>query len=159
MKYDRKLILEDGSVYPGIGFGAGGTVVCEVVFNTSQVGYQEILSDPSYTDQAVVMTYPLIGNYGLADEDYESKMTGPSALIVRDINEMLDPLEQIESFSGHTFRHTFATRCIESGVPAVVLKTWLGHSNIHITLDMYTDVFESLNNKAVGDFDKYLDTM
>ena len=88
MKYDRKLILEDGSVYPGIGFGAGGTVVCEVVFNTSQVGYQEILSDPSYTDQAVVMTYPLIGNYGLADEDYESKMTGPSALIVRDINEM-----------------------------------------------------------------------
>ena len=87
MKYDRKLILEDGSVYPGIGFGAGGTVVCEVVFNTSQVGYQEILSDPSYTDQAVVMTYPLIGNYGLADDDYESKMTGPAALIVRDINE------------------------------------------------------------------------
>ena len=86
--YDRRLILEDGSVYPGIGFGAGGTVVCEVVFNTSQVGYQEILSDPSYTDQAVVMTYPLIGNYGLADEDYESKMTGPSALIVRDISEM-----------------------------------------------------------------------
>ena len=59
----------------------------------------------------------------------------------------------------HALRHTFATRCIESGVPAVVLKTWLGHSNIHITLDMYTDVFESLNNKAVGDFDKYLDTM
>lgn len=88
MKYDRKLILEDGSVYPGIGFGAGGTVVCEVVFNTSQVGYQEILSDPSYTDQAVVMTYPLIGNYGLADEDYESKMTGPAAFVVRDINEM-----------------------------------------------------------------------
>ena len=71
MKYDRKLILEDGSVYPGVGFGAGGIVVCEVVFNTSQVGYQEILSDPSYTDQAVVMTYPLIGNYGLADDDYE----------------------------------------------------------------------------------------
>lgn len=86
--YDRKLILEDGSVYPGTGFGGTCTVVCEVVFNTSQVGYQEILSDPSYTDQAVVMTYPLIGNYGLADEDFESKMTGPSALIVRDANEL-----------------------------------------------------------------------
>ncbi|MDO4805446.1 MAG: glutamine-hydrolyzing carbamoyl-phosphate synthase small subunit [Lachnospiraceae bacterium] len=88
MFYDRKLILEDGSVYQGVGFGGTDTVVCEVVFNTSPVGYQEILSDPSYTNQGVVMTYPLIGNYGLADEDFESKMTGPSALIVRDVNEV-----------------------------------------------------------------------
>ena len=65
----------------------------------------------------------------------------------------------IECFGQHALRHTFDTRCIEAGVQPVVLKTWLGHSNIHITLDMYTDVFDSLNNKAVGDFDKYLDTM
>ena len=57
---DRKLVLEDGSEYYGYGFGAGGDRVCEIVFNTSLAGYQEIVSDPSYTDQLVVMTYPLI---------------------------------------------------------------------------------------------------
>ena len=59
----------------------------------------------------------------------------------------------------HALRHTFATRCIESGIPAIVLKNWLGHTNIHITLDTYTDVFDSLNNKAVENFDQYLDMM
>ncbi len=88
MKCDRKLILEDGSEYYGYGFGGRDDVVCEVVFNTSMTGYQEILSDPSYTDQAVVMSYPLIGNYGLTSEDFESRMAGPSALIVRDANEL-----------------------------------------------------------------------
>lgn len=87
MKLDRKLILEDGSCYEGIGFGADKEVVCEIVFNTSMAGYQEILSDPSYTDQAIVMSYPLIGNYGICEEDFESKMIGASALITRDIND------------------------------------------------------------------------
>ena len=87
MRLDRKLILEDGSCYEGVGFGADKEAVCEIVFNTSMAGYQEILSDPSYTDQAIVMSYPLIGNYGITDEDYESKMIGAKALIVRDINE------------------------------------------------------------------------
>lgn len=59
----------------------------------------------------------------------------------------------------HALRHTFATRCIESGIPAIVLKNWLGHTNIHITLDTYTDVFDSLNNEAVINLDKYLETM
>ncbi len=87
MQLDRKLILEDGSEYYGKGFGAAAARVCEIVFNTSVAGYQEIVSDPSYTDQAVVMSYPLIGNYGIADEDFESRMISPSALIVRDIND------------------------------------------------------------------------
>ena len=68
---DRKLVLEDGSEYYGYGFGAGNDRVCEIVFNTSLAGYQEIVSDPSYTDQLVVMTYPLIGNYGITEEDFE----------------------------------------------------------------------------------------
>ena len=59
----------------------------------------------------------------------------------------------------HALRHTFATRCIESGVPPVVLKTWLGHTNIHITLDTYTDVFNSMDRKAVKVLDDYLDKM
>ena len=73
MNYNRKLILENKEEYYGFGFGDSKQAVFEIVFNTSMVGYQEILSDPSYTDQAVVMTYPLIGNYGMAEEDYESE--------------------------------------------------------------------------------------
>ena len=87
MQFNKKLILEDGSEYYGTGFGADCTRVCEIVFNTSMAGYQEIVSDPSYTDQAVVMSYPLIGNYGITDEDFESKIIAPSAFIVRDVND------------------------------------------------------------------------
>lgn len=85
---DRKLILEDGSEYIGYHFGSQDERVCEIVFNTSMVGYQEILSDPSYTDQMVVMTYPLIGNYGITDEDFESKLLSIGGMIVRDYNDM-----------------------------------------------------------------------
>ena len=59
----------------------------------------------------------------------------------------------------HALRHTFATRCIESGIPAVVLKTWLGHKDIHVTLDTYTDVFKSMDNGALEKFDSYIDAM
>ncbi|MBR5421214.1 MAG: glutamine-hydrolyzing carbamoyl-phosphate synthase small subunit [Lachnospiraceae bacterium] len=83
----KKLILEDGSEYVGLGFGADKDAVFEIVFNTSMAGYQEILSDPSYTDQGIVMSYPLIGNYGITDEDFESRTVTPAALIVRDLNE------------------------------------------------------------------------
>lgn len=86
--FDRKIILEDGSCYPGYGFGADEQRVCEIVFNTSMVGYQEIVSDLSYTDQMVVMTYPLIGNYGITDDDFESKNPGLGALVVHDYNDM-----------------------------------------------------------------------
>lgn len=86
-RYNRKLILEDGSEYLGYAFGAEGEKVCEIVFNTSMVGYQEIISDPSYTYQAVVMTYPLIGNYGICEDDYETKAPSTGALIVREYND------------------------------------------------------------------------
>lgn len=87
MEYNRKLILEDGEEYYGFAFVYTGDKVLEIVFNTSMVGYQEILSDPSYTDQAVVMTYPLIGNYGMATDDYETKIPTIGALIVREYND------------------------------------------------------------------------
>ena len=86
-EFNRKIILEDGQEYYGYGFGAMREKVCEIVFNTSMVGYQEILSDPSYTYQAVVMTYPLIGNYGMADDDYERDTPTIGALIVREYND------------------------------------------------------------------------
>ena len=86
-KYNRKLILEDGSEYCGYAFGAKEDKVCEIVFNTSPVGYQEIVSDPSYTDQAVVMTYPIIGSYGICADDFETNTPTIGALIVREYND------------------------------------------------------------------------
>jgi len=80
---NTKIVLEDGSVFEGMSFGAKGSKLSEIVFNTSMVGYQEIISDPSYTGQAVVMTFPAIGNYGINDLDFESRRPGINALIVR----------------------------------------------------------------------------
>lgn len=100
-QYDRKLILEDGSVYAGEGFGCGEERFFEIVFNTSPVGYQEILSDPSYTDQGVVMAYPLIGNYGIAADDFESRTPTIGAMIVREYcpdpsnRRSIMPLEEV----------------------------------------------------------------
>lgn len=103
MDFNRKIILEDGQEYYGYSFGYfnnnsyddfngyfdddSNDKVCEIVFNTSMTGYQEIISDPSYTGQAVVMTYPLIGNYGIAADDYESRSPSIGALIVREYND------------------------------------------------------------------------
>ena len=86
ISYTRKLVLADGSEYYGFGFGSKKDSVTEIVFNTSMVGYQEILSDPSYTYQSVVMTYPLIGNYGMADDDYETITPTIGGLIVHEYN-------------------------------------------------------------------------
>src|SRR5699024_127426 len=83
---DRKIVLEDGTEIYGAGFGCRDSRVAELVFNTAMVGYQEILSDPSYTDQAVVMTYPLIGNYGMAEADYETLRPTLGAFVVREYN-------------------------------------------------------------------------
>ena len=77
------LVLEDGTVFRGRSFGAMGEQVGEVVFNTGMTGYQEILTDPSYRGQMVVMTYPHIGNTGVNDEDPESARPHLRALIVR----------------------------------------------------------------------------
>lgn len=84
MRKQRQLLLEDGRSFQGVSFGDEGEAVCELVFNTSMVGYQEILSDPSYTDQAVVMTYPLIGNYGICADDFETAHPSIGAFIVRE---------------------------------------------------------------------------
>jgi len=84
---DAFLILEDGTVFKGKSFGAKKEVISEVVFNTSMTGYLEVLTDPSYAGQAVVMTYPLIGNYGITP-DMESKRPWPDAYIVREISRV-----------------------------------------------------------------------
>jgi carbamoyl-phosphate synthase small subunit len=83
-----KLALEDGTVYTGRAFGATGEKFGEVVFNTSMTGYQEVLTDPSYTGQIVCMTYPLIGNYGINREDRESTRTRVEGFVVRECSPL-----------------------------------------------------------------------
>ncbi len=109
-QFDRKLILEDGSEWPGYGFGGRRTKVCELVFNTSMAGYQEIISDPSYADQIIVMTYPLIGNYGITDEDFESKLLALGGMVVRDYNDMP---------SNFRYTKTLSETLQESDVPGI----------------------------------------
>ena len=80
------LILEDGTVFTGKSIGSTKEIISEIVFNTSMTGYLEVLTDPSYAGQAVVMTYPLIGNYGICYEDMESAKPWPDGYIVRELS-------------------------------------------------------------------------
>jgi carbamoyl-phosphate synthase small subunit len=82
------LILEDGTIFEGTQIGAKKEVVSEIVFNTSMAGYLEVLTDPSYAGQAVCMTYPLIGNYGICKEDMESTRIWVGGLIVRELSRI-----------------------------------------------------------------------
>ena len=109
-KPDRMLVLEDGSVYRGYGFGAETDRAAELVFNTSMAGYQEIVTDLSYTDQAVIMTYPLIGNYGMNDEDDECRTPRLGGMIVHDYNDVP---------SNFRYTKTLAEVLEENGVPGI----------------------------------------
>lgn len=80
------LVLEDGAIFEGIHIGADKEVISEIVFNTSMAGYLEVLTDPSYAGQAVCMTYPLIGNYGVCRDDMESRRAWPEGFIVRELS-------------------------------------------------------------------------
>jgi carbamoyl-phosphate synthase small subunit len=88
---DRKaiLVLEDGRTFAGTSFGADGESFGEMVFNTSMSGYQEILTDPSYARQIVCMTYPLIGNYGINEEDVESRRPWVEGFVVREASRIV----------------------------------------------------------------------
>ena len=82
------LALADGKIYEGEHFGAENEVEAEIVFNTSMSGYQEIITDPSYCGQMVVMTYPLIGNYGINPEDFESDRPYLSGFIIKELSRV-----------------------------------------------------------------------
>lgn len=88
LELKRYLILSDGTVVEGKPLGASGETVGEVVFNTGMTGYQEILTDPSYAGQIVLLTYPLIGNYGINDDDFESDRIQVAGLVVREACEI-----------------------------------------------------------------------
>ncbi|MFC1929268.1 glutamine-hydrolyzing carbamoyl-phosphate synthase small subunit [Chloroflexota bacterium] len=104
------LVLEDGSVYEGSSFGAETDTYGEVVFNTSMIGYQEMLTDPSYAGQIVVPTYPLIGNYGTNEQDFESNKIQVRGFVVRE--ECLEPNHYLNTKNIHEY-------LAESGIPGI----------------------------------------
>ncbi len=104
------LVLEDGSIFEGYSFGAETETYGEVVFNTSMSGYQEILTDPSYAGQIVIMTYPLIGNYGINDYDFESDNIRVSGFVVR---------EECETPSHYQSKKTIQEYLAEKGIPGI----------------------------------------
>ena len=95
------LVLADGTVFRGTSIGASGHTVAEVVFNTSMTGYQEILTDPSYTKQIVTLTYPHVGNYGVNSEDVESGKVYASGLIIRDLPLTHSNFRNTQSLAGY----------------------------------------------------------
>ncbi|HEY4643167.1 MAG TPA: glutamine-hydrolyzing carbamoyl-phosphate synthase small subunit, partial [Bacteroidota bacterium] len=100
-----KLALENGQTFAGESFGSSGEVSGEVVFNTSMTGYQEILTDPSYCGQIVTMTYPLIGNYGVNDDDLESDRPQVSGFVVKEYIDYFSNWRAKESLAAWLKRH------------------------------------------------------
>ena len=89
------LALADGTIYLGESIGVTGACVGEVVFNTSMTGYQEILTDPSYCQQIVTLTYPHIGNYGVNTDDMESSKVQAAGLVIRDLSALVSNFRQM----------------------------------------------------------------
>lgn len=102
---DVRLIFEDGTEFSGWAFAGQGTCYGEVVFNTAMTGYQEILTDPSYSGQMVLMTYPLIGNYGINDEDVESRSVFLNALLVREYSTVSSNFRMTRSLKDYLDAH------------------------------------------------------
>ena len=105
------LILEDGSIYEGENVGALREAVSEIVFNTSITGYLEVMTDPSYAGQAVVMTYPLIGNYGICHEDMESDRPWIDGLIVRELSEVASNFRNEDSIQNFLIKNNIPCIC------------------------------------------------
>ena len=99
------IALEDGTIYEGRSFTGAGEAVGEIVFNTSMSGYQEVLTDPSYTGQLVTMTYPLIGNYGVNPEDMESARIHPMAFLVKEYNPIPSNFRSTQTLADFLIEH------------------------------------------------------
>ncbi len=138
------LILEDGTVFEGKSVGSAREVVSEVVFNTSMTGYLEVLTDPSYAGQAVVMTYPLIGNYGICYEDMESARPWPDGFIVRELSRIPNNFRSVDTLQ--RFLEKYDIPGI-SGIDTRALTKILrekGTMNGMITVNGYDDLTEPL---------------
>ena len=138
------LILEDGTVFTGTSIGSEREVISEIVFNTSMTGYLEVLTDPSYAGQAVVMTYPLIGNYGICHKDMESAKPWPDGYIVRELSRIPSNFRSEDTIQNFLKEHDIPGIC---GVDTRALTKILrekGTMNGMITTKEYTDFSEPI---------------
>jgi len=138
------LILEDGTVFTGTSIGSEREVISEIVFNTSMTGYLEVLTDPSYAGQAVVMTYPLIGNYGICHQDMESAKPWPDAYIVRELSRIPSNFRSEDTIQNFLKEHDIPGICgIDTRALTKILRE-KGTMNGMITTKEYTDFSEPI---------------
>jgi carbamoyl-phosphate synthase small subunit len=164
------LLLEDGTVFRGTSFGAKGQKCGEVVFNTSMAGYQEILTDPSYNEQIVTMTYPLIGNYGTNKADWESRKIFASGFVVKENCDYPSNWRSAESLSDYLKANSIVglegidTRALvkhirEAGaMRGVISSSELNLKNLKEKLDKYPglvgrDIVKNVTTKKPYDWD------
>lgn len=138
------LILEDGTTFTGTSIGSTREVVSEIVFNTSMTGYLEVLTDPSYAGQAVVMTYPLIGNYGICTQDMESARPWPDGFIVRELSRMPSNFRSEDTIQTFLKQHDIPGICgIDTRALTKILRE-KGTMNGMITTEEHRDLDEIL---------------
>lgn len=138
------LILEDGTVFTGTSIGSEREVISEIVFNTSMTGYLEVLTDPSYAGQAVVMTYPLIGNYGICHQDMESAKPWPDGYIVRELSRIPSNFRSEDTIQNFLKEHDIPGICgIDTRALTKILRE-KGTMNGMITTKEYTDFSEPI---------------
>lgn len=134
------LILEDGHVFSGKSIGSAREIVSEIVFNTSMTGYLEVLTDPSYSGQAVVMTYPLIGNYGICYEDMESVRPWVDGFIVRELSRVPSNFRSEDTIQNFLEKNDIPGICgIDTRALAKILRE-SGTMNGMITTDEHYDI-------------------
>jgi len=147
------LVLADGTVFRGMSIGASGHAVAEVVFNTSMTGYQEILTDPSYTKQIVTLTYPHIGNYGVNAEDVESGKVYASGLIIRDLPLIHSNFRSTQSLSEYLVaNNVVAISDIDTRKLTRILREKGAQAGAIITGEADEAKVIALANSLIGDF-------
>ena len=143
-----KLVLENGLVFEGEGFGATGESIGEIVFNTSVSGYLEVLTDSSYCGQIVTMTYPLIGNYGISFEDYESEKSYLDGLVVKEYCNAYSNWRANESLSDYLKKqNVIGIQGIDTRMLTRAIRDKGSMKSIISTLDMNDD---SLKDKVLS---------
>ena len=145
------LALADGTVYIGNSIGAAGSTVGEVVFNTSMTGYQEILTDPSYCQQVVTLTYPHIGNYGINPEDVESNKVHAAGLIIKDLPMVASNFRSTQSLSQYLVAEgTVAIANIDTRQLTRQLRTQGAQNGCILALAAGEVVTSALVDKAIA---------
>ena len=145
------LALADGTVYVGNSIGAAGSTVGEVVFNTSMTGYQEILTDPSYCQQIVTLTYPHIGNYGINAEDLESGKVQAAGLIIKDLPQIASNFRSSQSLSDYLVaENTVAIANIDTRQLTRQLRTQGAQNGCILALAMGEKVTSAVVERAVA---------